>query len=125
MTSTVMAAGSSEDLQDPLSSIPTPLPAADSVLETLSLGPIQHIAHYSDTAGVLSFDLSNLRMFKEPSVPRDMNQGKAACIRTNRKNLTFGHPRSLDAILRACEAHCTLEIVSNAHVVTWRGVITK
>lgn len=96
-------------------------------LNPLSLGPIRHIAYYSasDSAGVLKFDLSNLKSFREPAIPRSLQEGKRACIDRNRKNTTLGHPIPLDGILEACAAHGTLQVLHNADVVTWRGIITK
>lgn len=124
MTPTVMAAGSSGDPQDSSSSIPTAL-AGDFSLATLSLGPVQHIAYFSDNGGAFTYDLSNLRSYKDPIIPRNMNEGKRACVAANRTNKRIGHPKPIDELLLACQAHGTLAVVRNAHVVTARGEITK
>ena len=94
----------------------------------VGLGPLKHIAYYSaDRSDPVRYDLSCLRAFNEPntSVPMNLREGLRGCVRRNRTNTTLGHPIPLDDIVGSCAALGTLDTIRNAHVVTWRGILTK
>lgn len=89
-------------------------------------GQLKHIAYYScDASGVVRYDRSCLRMFRQPRVPADLSEGRAECVYRHRDNTTLGHRIPLDHLLGACFATGAAPAVRNAHVVTWRGLITK
>lgn len=90
-------------------------------------GPLKHLGHYSVMSGSedVRYDLSCLHPFREPNTPADLTHGLRGCLKRNRNNTTLGHPVALDSILGACITFNNCEAVRNAHVVTWRGIITK
>ena len=96
--------------------------AEDSVA---TLGPLRHIAYYSDASGDIRFDSSCMRAFQEPQVPANLLEGRDECVNRNRRNRTIGHPIPLDHIVGACLSFGASQTIRDADVVTWRGIITK
>lgn len=95
--------------------------------EAANFGPLKHLGHYSVVSGSedVQYDLSCLLPFREPNMPADLTHGLRGCLERNRNNTTLGHPVALDNILGTCIAFNSCAAVRNAHVVTWRGIITK
>ena len=90
-----------------------------------TLGPLRHIAYYSDASGDIRFDLSCMRTFQEPPIPANLLEGRDECVNRNRRNKTIGHPIALDNIVGACLNFGASQTIRDADVVTWRGIITK
>ena len=90
------------------------------------LGPIEHIAHYScDGDGTIRYDLSNLATFTPPRVGANLLKGCNSFVANNRNNQFLGHPITLNNLIGPCIAFGATERILAAHVVTWRGIMTK
>lgn len=91
-----------------------------------TLGPIEHIAHYSfDGNGSTRYDLSNLSTFTQPRIGANLLRGRSKFFVNNRNNRFLGHPTTINTLIGSCIAFKASGRIRAAHVVTWRGVVTK
>lgn len=97
-------------------------PAQDFIISP----PLQLTSFSRDAAGNTTFDDSSLRYFRQPSLGSDLSEGYDAFHARNKGHRYVGHPRRLDEILQACLLDDSARShVKTAHVVTWRGILTK
>ncbi|KAI0091830.1 hypothetical protein BDY19DRAFT_990604 [Irpex rosettiformis] len=71
-------------------------------------GPLEHLAYYS-----------------EPSIPTDLAWGRELFLKKNRHNRWVAHPAPLEYLVQACIALGKEAELSNADVITWRGLLVK
>ncbi|KAI0092394.1 hypothetical protein BDY19DRAFT_924050 [Irpex rosettiformis] len=95
-------------------------------LTQLEWGPIEHLAYYScDESDRVSFDLSCLHSFSQPSLPANLARGRELFYQRNKHNRSLGHPIPLDNLVRACLALGKETELHSADIITWRGVLVK